>query len=257
MNKEKYKIKTSKERKENEQILLMIFIIPLIAFAIDMTNTGHYFFPWIDNLTNKYDILSFIGAYTGAIVSAIFLLLITQKDRKENNEILRQSQRPYLEISWSIIDKEFIDEKKFDINRKIFFYELLGGDKYTRGKEFLSLEIHNTGASVAIIDINNSKFTFRYKEYHGTIDGKDNYEDRNQIVEMSSVTKRKSIAAGDSIFIVIDSILLYDSKNWRLYEDICIENTEFVYKDLFNCQYKDICNYENGKIIPQSDNEII
>lgn len=59
------------------------------------------------------------------------------------------------------------------------------------------------------------------------------------------------------MFIIIDSILLYNTKNWKIDSDICVENSKVVYKDLFNYEYKDICNYENGKIIPVNDNEII
>lgn len=43
------------EEKEKSQILWMIFIVPIAFFIIDLTNLGHFFFPYIDNLTEKYD----------------------------------------------------------------------------------------------------------------------------------------------------------------------------------------------------------
>lgn len=57
------KKKTNNYEKDVTIVLLMIFIIPVIIFIIDATNLGHSFFPYIDNLTNKYDWMSFIGAY--------------------------------------------------------------------------------------------------------------------------------------------------------------------------------------------------
>lgn len=109
------------EEKEKSQILWMIFIVPIAFFIIDLTNLGHFFFPYIDNLTEKYDWLSFIGTYAGTIVSAIFLLFITKMDRRDSNEILRKSQRPYLDVNWTALDGNFIEANKTNINRQIFF----------------------------------------------------------------------------------------------------------------------------------------
>lgn len=33
--------------------------------------------------------------------------------------------------------------------------------------------------------------------------------------------------------------------------------TNIYFKDLFNCEYKDICNLEKGRIVPEYDNELI
>lgn len=251
------KKKEVNEEKDTSQILWMIFIVPIAFFIMDLANLGHIFFPYIDNLTEKYDWLSFIGTYAGTIVSAIFLLFITKMDRRDSNEILRRSQRPYLDVNWTALDSNFIEDNKTNINRQIFFYNLLGGDKYESNKEYFTIEIHNTGASTAILNINDSNFTLKYKRYIGTFDGEEKYEEDRYKIELSSIIKRKSIAAGESMFIIIDSILLYNTRDWKIDTDINVENSQVVYRDLFNYEYKDICNYENGKIIPINDNQLI
>lgn len=245
------------EEKETSKILWMIFLVPIAFFIIDLANLGHFFFPYIDNLNEKYDWMSFIGTYAGTIVSAIFLLFITKMDRRESNEILRRSQRPYLDVNWTALDNNFIENNKTNINRQVFFYNLLGGDKYESNKEYFTIEIHNTGASTAILNINDSNFTLKYKRYLGTFDGEDKYEEDRYKIELGSIIKRKSISAGESMFIIIDSILLYNTKDWKIYSDINIENSQVIYRDLFNYEYKDICNYESGKIIPINDNQLI
>ena len=80
----------------------MIFLVPIAIFIIDLANIGDILFAYINNLTEKYDWISFIVTYGGTIVSAIFLLFITKMDRKDNNKILRRSQRPYLEVNWTV-----------------------------------------------------------------------------------------------------------------------------------------------------------
>ena len=77
---------------------------------------------------------------------------------------------------------DLIDDDKIcltNINRQIFFYNLLGTDKYESEKEYFTIEIHNTGATTAILNINDSNFTLKYKKYLGTFDGKEKYEDED------------------------------------------------------------------------------
>lgn len=251
------KNKEYNEDKETNRILWMIFFVPIIFFILDLANLGHLFFPYIDNLTIKYDWLSFIGSYAGTIVSAIFLLIITKMDRRDNNEILREAQRPYLDVNYTIIDSNFINANKTDINRRIYFFELFGMDKYEKGKEYLSIEIHNTGASTAILNVNESNFILKYRKYIETVDGEKEFRDEKCKINLNSIVKRKSIAANESMFIVIDSILLYNTKNWELDSNVTIENSKVIYKDLFNYKYMDLCNYEERKTIPISDNQVI
>lgn len=245
------------EEKETSQIIWMIFLVPIVFLILDLTNLGHICFPYINNLTEKYDWLSFIGTYAGTIVSAIFLLVITKMDRRENNEILRQSQRPYLDVNWTILDGEFIKDNAKNLNRQIFIYNNFGLDGYDNAKEYLTLEIRNTGASTAIIDVNKSKFIFVYSKYTGTMNGEEILEKQVEEIKLNRIVKRKSIASGESMFIVCNSTDVYNLKNELVSKDAYIRNTEIYYKDLFNYEYEDVCEYVNREIVPEKDNELI
>jgi len=245
------------EEKETSQIIWMIFIVPIAFFILDLANLGHICFPYIDNLTEKYDWLSFIGTYAGTIVSAIFLLFITKMDRRDNNEILRQSQRPYLDVNWTILSSEFINQNTNNLNRHIFIYNNFGLDGYDNSKEYLTLEIRNTGASTAIIDVNKSNFTLVYNKCTGLIESEEIIEKQIEKIHLNKVVKRKSISAGESMFIVCNSTDVYNVKKESVSKDTYIRNTEIYYKDLFNYKYEDICEYINREIIPEKDNELI
>jgi hypothetical protein len=84
--------------------------VPIILFFADYYNILIIVFPNIRNLNINFDWLSFAGAYGGAIVSAILLIFITQNDRAENTKVLRESQRPYLEVSPKNIKTEFLEK---------------------------------------------------------------------------------------------------------------------------------------------------
>lgn len=251
------KKKKFNEEKETSKVLWMIFVIPVIIFMLDACNIGRCFFPYIDNLNNKYDWLSFIGTYSGTIVSAIFLLLITKMDRRDNNEILRQSQRPYLDVNWVILNGEFINQNINNLNRHLFVYNNFGLDGYDNAKDYLTLEIRNTGASTAIIDVNKSNFTLVYNKYTGTIDGEDIIEKEVKKVNLNQIIKRKSIASKESMFIVFNSTEIYNINTKSISNDAYIKNTEIYYKDLFNYKYEDICNYVKQEIVPERDNVLV
>lgn len=253
----KKKQKKYDEDKEFDQILVLIFFVPLIFFLLDALNIGTKLLPFIKNLNCNLDWLSFIGTYAGTIISALFLVMVTKRDRKDNNNIIRASQRPYLDVNYTIVDTNFIKEYRTNINRKIFFYDLFGQDIFSGEKEFIALEIHNTGESTAIIDVNKSKFTIKYKRFLGIHDGEEKVEDASTTIELNTIVKRKAIASGDSMYIIINSALMYDPNNWKLWEDVNITNTTIYFKDLFNCEYKDICNLEKGRVVPEYDNELI
>lgn len=253
----KKKKKEFNEEKEQSKILWMIFFIPLIIFFIDAINLGHFFFPYMDNLTEKYDWLSFIGTYAGTIVSALFLLFITKMDRKDNNEILRTSQRPYLEVGWTILDSSFLDKNKDKLNRNLFVYNNFGLDGVDKADDYLVLEVKNTGASVSILDVNKSNFTLEYDRYEGTTKGEDIYKREVHNIKLNKIIKRKSIASGESMFILFNSCEFYDHKKRKVSNTTYISSTEIYYKDLFNYNYEDICKYNNGMINPEKDNSLI
>ena len=98
--------KMDKELKDKINILILIFFFPAFLFYADYYNFFSELFPQYLNLTREYDWLSFIGTYSASIVSAILLIFITEKDRQENTNVLRESQRPYLDVSYMKIKKD-------------------------------------------------------------------------------------------------------------------------------------------------------
>lgn len=253
----KKKKKEFNEENEQSKVLWMIFFIPLIIFFIDAINLGHFFFPYMDNLTEKYDWLSFIGTYAGTIVSALFLLFITKMDRRDNNEILRTSQRPYLEVNWTILGSEFLEKNNDKLNRNLFVYNNFGKDGVYDAYNYLVLEIKNTGASVSILDVNLSNFTLEYNRYEGTTNGKDIFKREVHNIKLNKIIKRKSIAAGESMFILFNSCEFYNNREREVPNTTYISSTKIFYKDLFNYNYEDICKYNSGIIIPEKDNSLI
>ena len=245
------------EEREKSQLLWMIFLVPIAIFIIDLANLGHVLFPYINNLTEKYDWLSFIGTYAGTIVSAIFLLFITKMDRKDNNEILRRSQRPYLEVNWTVLNKDFLDKNINNLNRNLFIYNNFVLDEVENANEYLTLEIKNTGASVAIIDVNQSNFTIEYDRHEGIKNGEEILKREKSNVILNKLIKRKSIAAGESMFILFNSVDYYNSRSKKVSNSTYMTNTEIYYKDLFDCNYEDKCKYFDGKIIPEKDNSVL
>lgn len=243
------------EEKETKKVLIIIFFVPIIIFALDAINMGRQFFPYLDNLNKEYDWLSFIGTYSGTIVSAFFLLFITRMDRRDNNEILRQSQRPYLDVNWTTLSSDFVNKNINNLNRNLFIYNNYGVDSYDNAKNHLALEIRNTGASTAIVDVNKSRFILEYNKYIKTVEGNDIFEKEIKEIKISNIVKRKSLSAGESMYIVCNSIDIYNIKDELVSKDAYIRNTEIYYKDLFNYQYEDICEYINRKVVPDKDNE--
>ena len=245
------------ENKELKTILVLILFLPIIFFLLDALNIGTKLFPFIKNLNCNLDWLSFVGSYAGTIISAFFLIMVTKWDRKNSNNIIKASQRPYLDVNYTIVDTNFIKEYRTNINRKIYFYDLFGQDIFSGEKEFIALEIHNTGESTAIINVNKSMFTIKYKRLLGIHDGEEKVEDASTTIKLNSIVKRKAIASGDSMYIIINSALMYNQNAWKLWQDVNITNTTIYFKDLFNCEYKDICYLEKGKVVPEYDNKLM
>lgn len=81
------------------------------------------FFLKCSNLFREYDRLSFIGTYSGTIVSAILLIFITEKYRDENTAVLRASQRPYLDILKKLnLKNNVIILPKYARNKNLYKY---------------------------------------------------------------------------------------------------------------------------------------
>ena len=120
-------------------------------------------------------------------------------------------------------------------------------DNCESNMEYFAIEIHNTGASTAILNVKNSSFTLKYKRYLGTFYGKEKYEDERYKIEPSSIVK-KSIVAGESMFIIMVCVLLYSIRNWEIDGDVNVENSKIIYKDLFNYEYIDSYNCKKERL---------
>lgn len=237
----KYK-KLNRHDKDKYIVLAIIFYAPVILLFLDYFNIFSIFFPKYSNLSREYDWLSFIGTYSGNIVSAILLIFITEKDRDENTAVLRASQRPYLEIAYMEIDSQFFEDNNGKIN---VFEHGKTTDKNNKKKKYLTLCIKNAGASVAIIDTNKTKIKLSYLLNNRT-------EEFEFMLNFS--INRLSIRSGEEIYIKFIKDELY--KNGKLLNDSKIMSSTIYYKDLFNVNYYDECELK-GDIKVLHDNEEI
>ncbi len=237
------KYKRLKNRdKEKMKMILMIFYAPVILLFLDYFDIFSKIFPKYFNLSREYDWLSFIGTYSGAIVSAILLIFITEKDRDENTAVLRAAQRPYLDISYMKISNDFFKDTKDKI---IVFEHGNFIEKHLKQSEYLTLCIKNTGASVAIIDTNKTKIKLQYKV-------------KGKIEELELTFKfsidRLSIRSGEEIYIKFTKEELY--KKGKLSNDSKILSSSVYYKDLFNKNYYDKCELKDTLIVLHDNEEL-
>lgn len=249
-----YDIKKEKEKdRERLKTVLIILFIPAIILLLDMWDFLGEKMPNVYNsITNRYDMLSFLGSYLSVIVSSILLIMITDKDREENTRIIQESQRPYLDIRYPKVSNKLIYENKD--NKMIFFHRIDDTEEYML-EEYLCLEIINTGESVAIIDINNMKVEIIYKDIETDENGVKFEIDKKLEPRINTGLPRLSLGKGESIYI----IFLYKS----FYRDKKLNKCNVIYsnikyKDLFNKQYIDECKRnENGEQIVIQDNKEI
>lgn len=234
--------KLSKQEQDKLKILLLIFLAPVILLFLDYYNIFSKLFPQYKNLSREYDWLSFIGTYSGTIVSSILLIFITEKDRNENTAVLRTSQRPYLDISYMKIDSKFFKENKDNVTT---FDHGKNSDKTLKKDEYLALCIKNNGASVAIIDTNKTKVKLQYKI-------KDKFEENEFNLNFS--INRLSIKSGEEIYIKFVKDELY--KNKKLSDESKILSSNIFYKDLFNKNYYDQCELKKTLVVLHDNEEI-
>lgn len=242
-----------KEYKDKIQVLLFIFFVPIIFFLADYYNVLKLIFPNFKNININFDWLSFVGAYGGAIVSAILLIIITEKDRAENTKVIRESQRPYLEVSSNVLDTRFLN--RISDKTIVFDYGKIF-DLESNKKEYLVLEIKNKGQSVAILDVNQTIFNLIYtyddKDIENNIVKKENKIE----IKLNEISNRLSLSPGESIIIKFCGFYLYDDR-YCLKNSSKITKTEVLYKDLFEKKYVDKCEYTDENWLPIEDNKII
>lgn len=247
------KIIKIKNVKNTLEIILGILFLPALILLLDMWNIFETFLPSIYNsMTEKYDMLAFVGAYLSAIVSSVLLIIITNKDREENTRIIQDAQRPYLDVRFPYLKKEFLYDK--DKNNTIFFHSRENLDK-NDVDEYIAIEVINQGESVAIIDINNMEIEIRCNFFGKDKDGAT--IEKVDVIKPNICTgiPRLSLGKGQTIIIIFLYKELY--KNRKIYK-ANITYSKIIYKDLFNKQYIDECkrNKQGEQIVIQDNKEI-
>ena len=239
----KYK-KLSSSQKDDVFIIIMIFAVPIILIALDYLNLFHSFFPNYFKLTRDYDWLSFVGAYSASIVSAILLIFITEKDRKANTNSIRQSQRPYLDVNYQKISAEWLNKYADEHVENVFNFGLKS-DKMLKQEEYLVLCVRNNGASVAIIDTKKTYIQLSY-----VVDEKVALKD----CKMNFAINRYSIKSGDELYIKFSTKELY--QDGKLLSTSKILKSKVYYKDLFGTHYLDECMLDESQQIIHDNEEV-
>ena len=243
-----------KEAKDTLQTLMTILFVPILILILDMWNFFDYCMQDIyKNLTERYDMLSFLGAYISALVSSLLLIMITSSDREENTKIIQNAQRPYLDIRYPKLSNKFIEDKKDD---SVVFFHKIDNMSELLPQEYVCIELINNGESVAIIDINNMQIEIQYNDTE--IDEKGMEFEVVKILnpKINTGLPRLSLGKGKSIYIVF----LYNPfYKYGKVNGANIAYSHIKYKDLFNKEYIDECkrNEKGEQVVIQDNKEIM
>lgn len=244
------KVIKDKEAKNILKVILGILFFPALIILLDMWNVFERFLPNIYySMTEKYDMLAFMGAYLSTIVSSVLLIIITSNDREENTKIIQYGQRPYLDVRFAYLKKESFNEEQ--IKNTVFIHPTNSLDKQDVD-EYIAIEIINQGESVAIIDINNLKLEIKYNYIK-----EGNIEETNIIEpKINAGITRLSIGKGQTVTIVFLYKEIYEGR--KIYK-ANILYSKVIYRDLFNKQYIDECitNDKGEQEAIQDNKEII
>ena len=233
---------------DDRTIIEAVLGIIILAYGVYLADRYNWFglLKLTQNITKEYDWLSFIGTIASALLSALLLIVVTRKERRESNQIVARAQRPYLNI-------EMINLKEKDISN-------IKDDKYTNGIEIEDsvevpcLKITNVGQTTAIIDVNSSKVNIKYTILKKLSKGKVNIIKKKKEIMVSEIIKRLAISADKTIYI------LFDDEEFNiplLIEKINITECYIKYKDLFGYEYEDKSFYKKGKIEVEIDNKVM
>lgn len=224
-------------------IIILVISIPFVLFLIDFNNLISSWFPEVySSISKNFDLFSFLGTYISTIISALLLIVINNEERIKNTENLRNSQRPYLDVSYLIV--KAIEKNRIikDDNSIALSYGTAVSKKKLRS-EYMALFIKNNGASVAIIDVNKTKIKLQDKDK--------NVDDLN----LNASIKRLSIKSGESIYIFIEIDKIYEKR--KIASNSQILKSNVYYKDLFEVNYVDVCQLKDNKIDVLLDNQKI
>ena len=220
------------------QGVMVILVIPALIMLLDIWNCFDILIPNVySNLTEKYDMLAFLGTYLSTIISSILLILVTNKDRKENTEIIQNSQRPYLDVRFSCIKTECLEKLQAENSVSIFYHGFNIENCEKKYEDLICLEIQNKGQTVAILDVNSIKVKINYykteKDYNGNTINILKEEEK----ELNSIITRMAIGKDEKVYIAFTYDYLYDKG--KIKEGSIIKKCYIKYNDLFNKNYID------------------
>ena len=224
-----------------ESLAMVIAFVGAI-YLIDQYNLFSVF-KLSQNLTKDYDWLSFIGATISVVISTIALIVVTRKERKENNKIVRESQRPYLTSIFKIFDNDEITKISDETYRM--------SNEFDDGVSIPCLKITNAGETVAIIDTQESYVKIKYEIIKKIKNGKSKLLQKEKIISINCVTNRLAIAANHTIYVCFDD---EEFNIPLLIEKIKIRECYIMYRDLFGYIYEDKSILNNNLINVEIDN---
>lgn len=201
-------------------------------------------FKLTQNLTKDYDWLSFIGATISVVISTIALIVVTRKERKENNKIVSESQRPYLTTVFKIFNNDEINKISEEVYRvsKIFDDDA----------DVPCLKITNVGETASIIDVQESYVKIKYEIIEKIKNGKSEALKKEKSISINCATNRLAIASNQTIYICFDD---EEFNIPLLIEKIEIKECYIMYKDLFGVEYEDKSILNNNIINIEIDNK--
>lgn len=233
------------------EFLVVMLIAPFIIYCMDRYNLFSKL-KLNDNITSAYDWLSFIATYISTFVSAMLLIYVTRKDREENNENVREAQRPCLCTRIYLPNNFRMTEKSLD-----GYIWQDNDEKNTSG--YYMVRVSNFGQTVAIIDTEKSYLIVeRIKDKMIKISKKRSKIEtilEEEKVYLNKYEDRLQINSNGKAELVITDDGMY--RNIEEHEKANIKEVYVEYTDLFGKRYKDYIKIENGKTKVISDNEVL
>lgn len=228
-----------------------MLMVPIIIYYMDRYNIFS-FLKLTENISINYDWLSFIGMYISMMVSTYMLIYVTRMDRKESNENVRESQRPCLFTN-------IYTPLKVRSNRNKAQGEfVIAKEEYINSSDKFSVNITNSGQTVAIIDMEKSYIIFQ--------ENIDNIEIGKNPCKIETISKEEKVFFSkyeDRLHINSNSTAKLVITNDGMYRNVAelssstIKEVYIEYKDLFGKVYKDYIKLIGGKIKVICDNEVI
>ena len=248
-------IKEYKESSESEQALkelvFIVIIFPILMYIFDRYDVFSLL-KITDGISINYDWLSFMGTYIGTIISALFLIYITRMDRKDNNENVREAQRP------NLCTKVYSPNNRWKKNSSTEDSIIQNENNTLECLNRFFIKISNSGQTVAILDMNKSYFRAHIIVEENV--KKDNsfqmeYRLKEVVTFFNEYEDRLHINSNREVNLIVKDTGMYINC-----PDVGIPKIEEVYieyKDLFGKRYIDHIRIEADKIIVLEDNKLM